>query len=482
MLTPPPDVVAHCANEKTASHRGQSVVFGNFAGGRVVSIGSKLSDLVPKSNKRISTQPTGGAVIADSGVSECLVNKSATSIGAPEIPGVRRYSAGVTITLRDESTGAESNLRAVSAACAAKGFRSMPQSNKFGGWGSFPPSMGSLEEASARCAQLYPGRKGKVSIGKWEEAELSPDWHVEAGGCPRADRPHAPPPAPRISVDFANGAPGISGLPRGFANRSGPGSGIIPNTRRFAIATANALFAIEGILGSLRRHSSAHWGSPSSGADVADCYACAMTGACEVVYSTGRVPIRPEEHSLWSGRPWAMPYPEFGQTPEEASPPGAQQSAHEYLEYVSCLLSRAESFLPVGNGPLPEGSCTTCGSTYGPMSFPLCCAMVPLSSEMGGDLAIREFAERVFVEATTLDWAQGHARCLAGLYSGAICTEPIPNGSASGNCEARAGSADVIAFCVSRNAERRKCAASLPSAPSCGTPGFYGISSPMPNT
>ena len=74
VLAPPPDVVAHCANEKTVSQRGQSVVFGNFAGGRGTSIGAKLSELMPKSNKRIITPPAGGPVIIDSGVFECLVN------------------------------------------------------------------------------------------------------------------------------------------------------------------------------------------------------------------------------------------------------------------------------------------------------------------------------------------------------------------------------------------------------------------------
>ena len=111
-------------------------------------------------------------------------------------------------------------------------------------------------------------------------------------------------------------------------------------------------------------------------------------------------------------------------------------------------IGSAESFLPVGNGPRPEGSCTSCGSTYGPVSFPLCCAMVPLSSEMGGGLAIREFLERGVADAAIAAWAQGRARCLAGLDSGAICTEPIPRASASGNFDARAGPADVVAFCI----------------------------------
>ena len=184
------------------------------------------------------------------------------------------------------------------AASGAKGFRSILQSNRFGGWRSFLPSMESLEEASDRYAHLYPGAKTKVTSGKWDAAELALDWHVEAGECPRFDCPDAPPPDPCSSADFSKGAPGVHGIQRGFINRSGPDSGNIPNTRCFASATAQALFACESILGFLRRHSSARRGSPSSGVDVADSYACAMAGACEMVYPPGRAPITPEEHSL----------------------------------------------------------------------------------------------------------------------------------------------------------------------------------------
>ena len=144
VLAPPPDVGAHCANEKAAAQRGQSFVFGNFPGGRGISLGAKLSELIPKSSKTIIAPPNGGPVIIDEGVSECLVNESATSVGIPATPGVRRFSAGVTIRLRDESTGPESNFRVAPAASGAKGFRSMLQSSKFGGWRSFRPSMESL--------------------------------------------------------------------------------------------------------------------------------------------------------------------------------------------------------------------------------------------------------------------------------------------------------------------------------------------------
>ena len=137
----------------------------------------------------------------------------------------------------------------------------------------------------------------------------------------------------------------------------------------------------------------------------------------------------------------------------ESFSPGAQQSAQEYLEYALCLLSRAESFLPVGDARRPEGCCTSCGSAYRPRPFPLFYAMVPLSREMGGDLAIREFLERGPLDASTPDWAHRPARCLAGLDSGVICTEPILRGPASGDIEARAGLADVVAFCIGRNAE-----------------------------
>ena len=137
----------------------------------------------------------------------------------------------------------------------------------------------------------------------------------------------------------------------------------------------------------------------------------------------------------------------------ESFPPGAHQSAQGYLEYVSCLLSRAEPFLPVGGARRPEGGCVSCGPTYRPRSFPLFYAMVPLSREMGGDLAIREFSGRGARDASIPAWAQVPARCLAGLDSGAICTEPVLRGPASGDIEARAGLADVIAFCTGRNAE-----------------------------
>ena len=99
------------------------------------------------------------------------------------------------------------------------------------------------------------------------------DWHVEDGEFPRFDFPDAPPPAPCSSADFAQGATGVRGLPRGFINRSGPDSLNIPNTRCFAIATSHALFACESLFAFPRRHSLARRGSPSSGVDVADCYA-----------------------------------------------------------------------------------------------------------------------------------------------------------------------------------------------------------------
>ena len=82
--------------------------------------------------------------------------------------------------------------------------------------------------------------------------------------------------------------------------------------------------------------------------------------------------------------------------------------------------------------------------------------MVPLSREMGGDLAIREFWDRGVLDATIPAWAQGTVRCLSGLDSDAICTAPIPRGPAAGHFEARAGLADVIAFCIGRNAEGAK--------------------------
>ena len=59
VLAPPPDVVAHCANEKAEAHRGQSVVFGNFPGGRGISLGAKLSDLMPESRKNYRTAQRG---------------------------------------------------------------------------------------------------------------------------------------------------------------------------------------------------------------------------------------------------------------------------------------------------------------------------------------------------------------------------------------------------------------------------------------
>ena len=79
--------------------------------------------------------------------------------------------------------------------------------------------------------------------------------------------------------------------------------------------------------------------------------------------------------------------------------------------------------------------------------------MVPLSREMRGDLAIREILDRGALDASITALTQGPARCLAGLDSGAICTEPILRGPTSGDIEDRAGLADVIAFCIGRNAE-----------------------------
>ena len=100
-----------------------------------------------------------------------------------------------------------------------------------------------------------------------------------------------------FSSSFAQVASGIHGRPRGLGDRSGHDIGDIPNTWRFAIATAHALLPCGSILRFMRRHSSAHRVSPSSGTDVADCYACAMTGSSEMVYSRERAPIHTEEHS-----------------------------------------------------------------------------------------------------------------------------------------------------------------------------------------
>ena len=119
----------------------------------------------------------------------------------------------------------------------------------------------------------------------------------------------------------------------------------------------------------LHRHASTRRDSPSYGAEVDDCYFCAMAGALQMVYFCELAPIRPDEHFLMSGRPWEMPYPEFERTTLAASPPDVLQSALEYLVYISFLLRRAESFQPFGHGARPGVSCRSGESTYGPRRF-----------------------------------------------------------------------------------------------------------------
>ena len=103
VLAPPPDVVAHCVNEKTEAQRWKSDVFGNFAGGRGVSLGAKLHGPMPKSNKRITAPPNGGPLLSIRGF------PNASLINLPRRLGSRPPLAYVGL-VRELRLGPAANL------------------------------------------------------------------------------------------------------------------------------------------------------------------------------------------------------------------------------------------------------------------------------------------------------------------------------------------------------------------------------------
>ena len=179
----------------------------------------------------------------------------------------------------------------------------MFKSGRSGGWKCFVPNSESAEAAAAQYAAAHKGGKTDVSRGMWEAAILDSlvgdEGAAHRGVAIQQDTSHveryAPTSALRASAPLS--------LPRGFVNSAVVDNVAIRNTRCFAIATAQALFARAGVKRFLRAHSAAHTRKEATCAsvDTSNCYACAMGQAMELVYSAGRAPIAPEEHSMWSG-------------------------------------------------------------------------------------------------------------------------------------------------------------------------------------
>ena len=209
-------------------------------------------------------------------------------------------------------------------------------------------------------------------------------------------------------------------LPRGIVICAVIDNAEIRNTRRFAIATAQALFARAGVSRFLRTHSAAHTGGgpPETSADTSNYYACAMRRAMDLVYSGGRNPIVPEDHSLWSGESWVSPYPEFAKTLPDTFPAEMQHAAWEYLEYVSGLLSRAEATAPTGECPRDFGDCIGCGAKPAPRSFPLYYAATPRPPGSCEEVAPSDLLAGTETSAPFLLKTQDPGRCLAMVGGG----------------------------------------------------------------
>ena len=97
VLAPTPEVIAYCAAEKAGSGAHQSSVFRSFAGGKSVRLGATLSDLRPKASaaKRARVDPRPPDVVpVDPVIFECLVDKYASSLGAPINTECRRLEGG----------------------------------------------------------------------------------------------------------------------------------------------------------------------------------------------------------------------------------------------------------------------------------------------------------------------------------------------------------------------------------------------------
>ena len=138
-------------------------------------------------------------------------------------------------------------------------------------------------------------------------------------------------------------------LPCGFVNSTcdidieNNTTRLVRNTRCFAIETAHALFDSPKIASFLQKHSAAHKRhTEANGTELSNCYACDLADARNLVYVTGAGALAPDRNSFWPSGAWDCLYTNSGDTMSEKFPAVRQQSAQEYLDYVSCLFSEAE--------------------------------------------------------------------------------------------------------------------------------------------
>ena len=89
--------------------------------------------------------------------------------------------------------------------------------------------------------------------------------------------------------------------------------------------------------------------------------------------------LSPNQHALRPGEPRDQAYPEFEKATLGEFPATPQHSAQGYLDYVSGLFVRSESFTPVGTADRPTGECIACKSARAPRSFPLSYVISPLN-------------------------------------------------------------------------------------------------------
>ena len=233
VLAPTTDVVAYCDSEKAGSGANQSSVFRNFAGGKSVRLGAKLSDLRPKASgaKRALVDPRPPEVVpVDPVISECLVDKSPPSLGIPLNNECRMLGEGGEITIHYKKSGAMSDFLVRARSSGAKGFRAMLQSGRSGGWKCCAPNAESMEADAAQYAAAHKGGETVVSRGSWGSAILV--LLVDDGGVGHRVV------APQQDTSAAERFPPISALcsdapanrPRGFANCAVIDNAAIRNT------------------------------------------------------------------------------------------------------------------------------------------------------------------------------------------------------------------------------------------------------------
>ena len=173
---------------------------------------------------------------------------------------------------------------------------------------------------------------------------------------------------------------------------------------------------------------------------------CARFG----IYDGGGALSR-NHHAFRSGESWGEAYPEFGKTAHGKFQASPQHSAQGYLDYVSCLLSRSESFTPVGTADRPNGECSACKSARVPRSFPLSYVIAPLNATDTSIQSIQTILLQGEICGAVLPRIQDPYTFLAPLNTGEICDVPIPSFPSVTDVAHRARQSEVLAICIERN-------------------------------